>query len=334
MKILATTFVAAIFLAPAVSPQQEQFPASAIDSAVSVFADSGFTGVIVIREKGHVVFRRAYGSPGEISISSKFWIGSITKSFTAAAVLRLAEQGRLRLGDSIARFIRNAPADKQNITIDQLLTHTSGIDGNYAGEGKTTRDEAISAILAQRLSHAPGAHYRYMDDDYELLAAIVELVSGTTWEAYVEREMIARAGLRDTGFSSADDWAHKGANGMSSTASDLLLWETALSSARVLSASDSKMLGAPHIFVRRERGEDVYYGYGVRVYMSGGRATEVMHSGSSDEGNTAIMRIFNNGFDIVVLARGGDHGGTTWSAYVAHHLPLSDRRTSNAVRVR
>jgi hypothetical protein len=85
------------------------------------------------------------------------------------------------------------------------------------------------------------------------------------------------------------------------------------------------MLDSPQIFVRRERNEDVYYGYGARVYMSNGRVSEIMHSGSSDDGNTSIVRILENGLDVVVLSRSGDHAGTTWSSYVAHHLPLPDR---------
>jgi CubicO group peptidase (beta-lactamase class C family) len=331
MKILAATLVAAVSAVHTASGQQQ--PAvSSIDSASRAFADSGFTGVVVIRKNGHVMFRHSYGSVAQIGVDSKFWIGSITKSFTAAAILRLAEQRRLQLGDSIGRFIRDVPGEKRGITIRQLLTHTSGIDGNYAGGGKTTRAEAISAILAESQAYRPGTHYQYMDDDYELLAAIVEIVSGTTWERYVKKELVSRAGLHHTAFWTADEWGHKGANGMSSTADDLLLWVTALRSARILTPKDSKMLEAPQILVRRERGEDVYYGYAVRVYMKDGRVTEVMHSGSSDDGNTAIVRILENGLDIVVLSRGGDHGGTTWSSYVAHRLPLSDRRNSDDLR--
>jgi Beta-lactamase. len=121
---------------------------------------------------------------------------------------------------------------------------------------------------------------------------------------------------------------------MSSTAIDLLAWASALKSGRVLTADDSKALDAPQIFVRRERGEDIYYGYGVRVDMSGGRVTEVMHSGSSDEGNTAIVRVLESGLDVAVLSRSGDHGGTTWSSYVAHRLPMADRGRPEHVRAR
>ncbi len=330
LKILAAAMSTAVVAIATASGQQ--FKPSAIDSTARVFADSGFKGVIVIRENGKVLFSRAYGLPGPNAVDSKFWIGSITKSFTAAAILRLTEQRKLELADSIGRLMPGVPPDKASITVRQLLTHTSGIDGADAGSGKATRADATSAILAQRVAYPPGTHYRYMDDDYVLLAAIVEIASGTTWEKYVTRELVSRAALRRTGFWPADDWGHKGANGMSSTADDLLRWVAAMKAGRVLNARHSRMLGSGQIFVRRERGEDVYYGYGARVYMSNGRVTEVMHSGSSDEGNTSIVRILENGFDIAVLSRSGEHNGTTWASYAAHHLPFADRGGPDGLR--
>jgi len=317
--------LSAAVLATSVASGQQPVAVSGIDSVARALTDSGFNGVVVIRHHGQVVFSRAYSSSGQIGIASKFWIGSITKSFTAAAILRLTEQRKLVLTDSLGKFIHDAPAEKRSITIRQLLTHTSGIDGMDAGFGRHNRADAVAAILAQRLSYPPGTHYRYMDDDYVLLAAIIEIVSGTGWENYVTRELVTRSGLHSTGFWKDDDWGHKGANGMSSTAADLLRWVTALKSGKILDAKGSRIISAPQIYVRRERGEDIYYGYGVRVYMRNGRVTEVMHSVSSDDGNTSIVRILANGLDVVVLSQSGNHGATTWSSYLAHHLPLADR---------
>lgn len=102
----------AIALQPAVRPRNVPQPA-AIDSAVRALVDSGFSGVVLVAHNGRVVLHRAYGSRGmKLDTSSAFWIGSITKEFTAGAILRLASQNRLRLTDSIGRFIPFAPADK------------------------------------------------------------------------------------------------------------------------------------------------------------------------------------------------------------------------------
>src|SRR6185295_8465994 len=125
---------------------------------------------------------------------------SITKSFTAAAVLKLNVQRRLALLDGIASFFPETPADKRAITVRQLLTHTAGFGSTYSGGGIASRREAVAAILGQPLARRPGAGYQYEDDSYELLAAIVEVVSGVSWETFVERELLRPAGLTHTGF--------------------------------------------------------------------------------------------------------------------------------------
>ncbi len=288
--------------------------------------DSGFSGVVLLARGRAVLLRKAYNAgANRLTPESRFWIGSMTKGFTAAAILRLVEQKRLALSDSIGRFIPDVPPDKQRITIQQLLTHTSGIDGQFAANGETSRDNAVHAILAQPMASVPGSRYRYMDDDYVLLAAIVEIASGARWNAYVNREIVARARLRHTSVWPGDDWGHVGANGMSSTADDLLRWVSALREGRVLTRAHSRLLEKGQVLVREERGEDIYYGYGVRVYEKNGRVTEVMHSGSSDDLNTGILRLLRRGLVVIVLSNAGDHGGTTWSSYAAHHLPLADR---------
>ena len=154
---------------------------------------------------------RAFSSrPGNpITTQSQFNIGSITKSFTAAAILRLRSQHKLSFSDPITRFFPYAPAPMRGITVFHLLTHTSGIRGHSAGSGIVRREGAVNAILAQPLDYPPGTQYRYMDDDYELLAAIIEVASGLTWEDYLTRELLQPARMWSTGFQGGD-WGHKG----------------------------------------------------------------------------------------------------------------------------
>lgn len=242
-----------------------------------MLVDSGFSGVVLVAHGHDVTLRKAYNTAGNrLTPQSRFWIGSMPKGFTAAAILRLVEQKRLALSDSIGRLIPDAPADKRAITIRELLTHTSGIDGTSAANGKTARHDAVTAILAQAVVSAPGSRYRYMDDDYVLLAAIVEVASGAKWQDYVRRELLSRAGLRHTSFWPGEDWGHVGANGMSSTADDVFRWTLALRDGRVLNAANSRLTETGQVFVRQERGADIYYGYGVRVYEKNGTVIEVI----------------------------------------------------------
>jgi CubicO group peptidase (beta-lactamase class C family) len=267
-----------------------------------------------------------------MSANSVFWIASITKGFTAAAVLRLQKEGRLSVHDSLFRFLPDVPADKRNITIHQLLTHTSGLGGEYSGGGISDRSRAVQSILAPNLIFQPGAGYKYGDDDYELLAAIIEIVSGKTWENYVQKELLTPMHLAHTGFACQPhrgpvvgragnpenppvscDWGHKGANGMYSTAADLLEWTRMT----VLNHSPATR---PQILVRKEPPFDVSYGYGVRIYTLGDKVVEVVHSGRGDDDHTSIVRMLSSGETVIVLSNAGQHAGTTWASYIARQL--------------
>jgi len=118
----------------------------------------------------------------------------------------------------------------------------------------------------------------------------------------------------------AGDWGHRGATGMSSTATDILRWTRALAEGRVLSDSSRAALYAPQVFVRHEPDADVSYGYGVRIYTKDGRITEVMHAGAGDDEHTSVARILPSGLTVIVLSNAGMHGDTTWASYVAQLL--------------
>jgi len=262
------------------------------------------------------LLERAYGKG--IHPNTSFWIASMTKGFTAAAVLRLQKEGRLKVSDSISRFLPDVPPDKRNITIHQLLTHTSGLGGEYSGGGITERSKAVNAILQPDLIAPPGTRYKYGDDDYELLAAIIEIVSHRSWEDYVHKKFISPLHLSHTAFAcpASCDWGHKGANGMRSTARDVLKWS------RALMANEYGAITHPQIFVRKDGAMDVSYSYGARIYTLDGKVVEVMHSGSGDNDNTSIVRNLSSGVTIIVLANSGQHQGTTWASYIAHHIGL------------
>ena len=157
-------FCLALALAPHVAAAQTRTPrvpdARAADSIARAQADSGFSGVVLVALGDSVILHRAY-SMGRVPLtpSSAFHVASMTKGFTAAAILRLQEQGKLTVRDSIARFFPDAPADRRGVTIHQLLTHTAGFPRAWAGADIADRDSAVRAILSRPLDRAPGTGF-------------------------------------------------------------------------------------------------------------------------------------------------------------------------------
>jgi len=292
-----------------------------LDEVVRAQADSGFSGVVLVARDTSVLLEKAYSprTGKRLSLASKFNIGSMTKGFTAAAILRLRSQHRLSFSDPISRFFPHAPETKRGITVFHLLTHTSGLRGHSAGTGIMRRDGAVNAILSLPLEYPPGTHYRYSDDDYQLLAAIIEVASGFTWEEYVKQELLGPARMGSTDFQGGD-WGHKGANGMRGTARDIYRWVTAIHDGRLFGRAESSELESPLMHVRSEPPFEIHYGYGSRVYVRNGRVAELMYSGSGDARNTGIARSLSDGTVVVVLSNSGQHRGTTWASYVAQRL--------------
>ena len=294
---------------------------SRLNALARALADSGFSGVVLVAKDTTVIMDKAFspqaGRP--LGVRSQFNIGSITKGFTAAAVLRLRSQHRLSFSDPISRFFPGTPEAKRGITLFHLLTHTSGLRGHSAGTGIVRRDGAVSAILAQPLDYPPGTRYRYMDDDYQLLAAIVEVASGLTWEDYVTRELLQPARMWSTGFQGGD-WGHKGANGMRTTARDMYRWLSVIHHEQLFGRAESRELESPLMHVRSEPPYEIHYGYGTRIYVRNGRIAEVMHSGTGDSNNTSVARLLSDGTMVIVLSNAGMHHGTTWASYVAQRL--------------
>ncbi|HEV7593484.1 MAG TPA: serine hydrolase domain-containing protein [Gemmatimonadaceae bacterium] len=345
MRFLATAIISALTTSGALAQSPGAIDTVFLNRAIRAQVDSGFTGVVLVADGDSVILRRAFNSRAtHLGETSAFWIASITKSFTAAAVVRLQTQGRLTVRDSLSRFFPSAPVDKRAITLHQLLTHTAGLGGTGTGGGVVERTGAVRRILAQQLIYPPGDGYRYGDDDYELLAAVIEVVTGRPWQEVVQHELLDPARLRHTGFwcgpwrnlprpvasvdgvrstcgkGAAADWGHRGANGMAATADDLLAWTRVLRSETRGGTREFAAIDTPQVLVRHEGRFDISYGYGARIYTSRGKVAEVMYSGSGDDGHTSIIRQLASGITIIVLSSAGEHHGTTWSAYVAAQL--------------
>ncbi|HEX6747327.1 MAG TPA: serine hydrolase domain-containing protein [Longimicrobium sp.] len=282
----------------------------------------GYSGSVLVMRGDTVLLRGAYGlADAEKGIryhpGTVFDIGSLTKQFTAAAILRLEMDGRLRVGDSIARYLPGVPADKRGITIHQLLTHTSGLQSDYpyaSSEADQTeyevvgRDSAVRRILATELESPPGARYSYSNPGYVLLAAIVERAGGMPYNRYLRTKLFRPAGMTSTGFwgdlsgvpdslvarghdelgrvvhdpmrRSPDTWFDRGGGMVLSTLPDLARWMAALRGGRVLSPRATAKLFHPWVAATYPYPPTEAYGYGWFLGASGpGGPTSIHHGG-------------------------------------------------------
>lgn len=254
-----------------------------------------------------------------------FNIASITKSFTAMALVRLAAEGRLSVSDTLARFFPGLPMDKRGITLDQCLLHTSGLGQRYASDGLTTRAEAVAAIGSDTLQDKPGNDFHYSNENYELLAAVVEMATGMDHESYLETNVLRPCDLRHTLFwrdvdslaapmfapalpqqapaFRGRDWGYVGSGGLFSSARDLHKWFTAIESGRSLWAAQRDTLWRP-------RGELSVgqLGYGWFISTTKGEK-EIWTRGTESWGHNAVVRWFpGRRVLIIVLTNSGEMG--------------------------
>ncbi len=177
-----------------------------IDSTLAQAERDGFSGVALVAKNGDIILKKGYGmanraksipmTPGMI-----VQIGSNTKDFTAVAILQLIEHGRLKLTDSIGKFFQNVPADKRGATIEMLLKHRAGFPEYMGGDfDPVTRNAEIRKALDAPLRFPPGTGRAYSNVGYSLLGAIIEQISGKSYDEYVRDEILKPAGLEETGF--------------------------------------------------------------------------------------------------------------------------------------
>ncbi len=302
---------------------------------------SGYACSVLIASNGNAIFHKAFGWLDQerhkpASTDTPFWIASITKQFTAAAILKLSEQHKLSLDHRIDRYFAAVPNDKQQITLHQLLTHTAGFRQNYAADGITDRNAAVRSILEQPLKSTPGESFGYSNDAYNLLAAIVEIVSSESYESYLQRTLFQPAELAHTGFwgnpghesvaaihgdvpeqVQAPNWGFRGAVGIYSTTGDLYQWRQALEADRVLSISSRRKLMSPHIAL----GDNESVGYGWFISATPRKTTCVWTRGAEGFGHNAILLAYPEEKLLVIAAsNAGERDGIAMSRQLAEGL--------------
>lgn len=298
-------------------PAQKHRPKSAaarrVEEVWQRSVEQGYSGVALVRHRGKVLGHfsaglrdRERGLPN--AQDSLFDIGSITKQFTGAAIMRLHERGELDLQAALGELLEGVPADKADITVHQLLTHTAGFPSAIGYDDEAIEREAyLERAWRQPLVFDPGTLHWYSNTGYSILGAVIERLTGEPYDAYLARELLRPAGLDETGYIGLDVepdriavgysaegdadfplerphaedgyyWNLRANGGLLSTTGDLARWSDALLGGEVLGPEALETYLTPH--VREGLGSDGFYAYGWAI-----RETEVgrlvVHNGGN-----------------------------------------------------
>jgi CubicO group peptidase (beta-lactamase class C family) len=304
-----------------------------IDAEIESYVEKGFSGIVLVEHHNEIILHKNYAG---IKERTAYWIQSLSKSFTAAAILKLQQQGQLSVNDPLSRFFDHVPADKMDVTIHHLLTHSSGLPDQYLSDGIIDRSVAAKAILDLPLHTPIGEKYQYCSDGYSLLAMIIEIASRQPFEVYLQNEVLSPLGLSETGFwgfetntaiapfavgtdtsridttiyhvgRTVANWGWRGATGMYSTTTDLHKWMRALAADSLLTRySREQMWGRQILIAPVSETIEAFYGYGWGLRFRNG------HNGA--------MAFYPNGDAFIVLSNTRDLDGTPWSLIITRSL--------------
>lgn len=291
-----------------------------IDTYLESSTKNGFSGAILVSRKGKIILSKGYGwadSKHKIpnSPSTVFNIGSVTKQFTASAILKLVEQKKIKLSDKISFFFNETPTDKRDITIHQLLTHSSGISNKTGGfrYHEASKEQFFKEFFESELESKPGTEHLYANANYIMLTAILEAVSGQTYSTFLNEKLFVPSQMKSTGYKSINfnlerlahgyyynrnneqwsdwgttqqhlpdnlkHWYSIGKGDIHSTVEDLYKWHLALKNNVVLTSETRRILETPHVAENNQKSS--FYGYGWAISQSNRNTKIVAHNGSN-----------------------------------------------------
>lgn len=290
----------------------------------STIERSYFSGSILIARDGKVLVSKGYGMADAEhgvpnSTRTKFRIGSLTKQFTAMAILMLQEEGKLNVQDSLCKYLPQCPASWQPLTIHHLLTHTSGIqdvDYTQAGVASTSVTNTLARLKDKPLEFTAGKIFRYSSTNYILLGHVIERASGESYKVFLRKHIFAPLGMKDTdcddnqrvlknrasGYSLRRGGIVKAtdvnmsilfsAGGIYSTVEDLYKWDQALYTEKLVPRRALDAMFSPG------KGN---YGYG--WYVEEQFDSRVIgHSGWLDGFHSYIVRVPDKRVSVIVLS--------------------------------
>lgn len=307
-------------------------PRSSIDTLMRDYDGAGPGASLLVIRDGKAIVRRAYGfadveSGVKATPETNYRLASVTKQFTATAIRRLAEEGKLSLDDPLRKWLPSLPAATDAITIRHLLTHTSGLVDYEDVMAEDTKEQLHDADVLRllesqdRLEFAPGTSYRYSNSGYSLLALIVERASGVSFATYLREHVFAPLGMKDTvafeeGVSTVAHRAYGhtltdgvwqrtdqsltsavlGDGGVYSSIDDLAKWDAALYDPFYAEA-----------FVPRTKTDDpnVEYGFGWRISNHHGQRL-VWHTGETRGFRNVLLRFPEKRLTVILLTNRND----------------------------
>jgi CubicO group peptidase (beta-lactamase class C family) len=211
VAVVAIIAASIVYLYPTLTskPAAKAGPINAIDHFISSAAQhQAFSGTVLIAQNGKILLDKGYGWADQgqrlpNKPTTRFRIGSVTKQFTAMAILLLQEQGQLHVQDPICRYISSCPAAWKAITIQQVLTHTSGIPDYVTTvplQQPTSPSQLIAAFEGKPLDFVPGTKFGYSSSGYVILGSIIEKLSGESYSEFIQRAILDVLHLSNTGY--------------------------------------------------------------------------------------------------------------------------------------
>lgn len=287
-----------------------------------------FNGTVLVAKDGKVLFRKGYGmADADLQISNQletqYRIASLTKSFTALAILQLEDQGKLSTKDPISKYI---PSFKEGnkITIHSLLTHSSGVANHFEmtdPKKPITLADFIRLMGTQKLSFTPGSKYQYSNTGYMILAYIIEKVSGESYQGYFRDHIFKIAGMNHTYLSkmdakklavgyrnmkrddmTEDESQLAGAGDMISTVGDLLKYDNAIHNHKLLPPREEKKLEQGYIDSARWGVFRYGYGWNTANNMISFGLPMIEHNGNLPGFKAEMVDFINQRVTVIVLS--------------------------------
>ncbi len=317
-------------------PSSRQITAKIDEYMKSAVEVERFSGSILVARDGQVIVSKGYGMANvELDVPNTpktvFRLASITKQFTATAIMMLQERGKLNVNDPFCKYLTDCPPVWQPITIRHLLTMTSGIPGVTALELGPLRglpvpwDQWLEATGKKPLDFAPGEKFKYANSGYTLLGFIIERVSGKSYGEFLQENIFTPLGMKQTGYEDprriiknratgyrqlpgdpitnvpyAEMIGLYAAGGIYSTTEDLLLWDKALYTDKLLSRKSIDEMFTPF----KEMYPGKAYAYGWWTSQKSGRQ-EIAHGGNLAGFITYIARYPSERVTVIVLSNNG-----------------------------
>jgi CubicO group peptidase (beta-lactamase class C family) len=290
--------------------------------------EKGFNGAILVAKNGQILFERYKGysnfiTKDTINEHTAFHLASISKTFTGMAVLKLWEEGKLSLNDSVQKYFPRFPY--HGITIKMLLCHRSGLpnylyfmDSLFDKHKEMTNQDVLNAMIEHHpaIHSLPDKHFEYCNTNFMLLALIVEKITGEYFPDYMKRTLFTPLGMNDTYIFCIRDTANYnptwsvskpypmdqydctyGDKNVYTSARDLYKWDQALYEHTYLKKSTLDMAFTPTSFEHKSMHN---YGLGWRLFISNGD-TVVYHNGKWHGTNTSFIRLIQDTATIIVL---------------------------------